>query len=55
VDGRNVTLQFTERGAKRSTNGSFSWQLSADRTALRGSFQSTAANTSGSSLARRMP
>jgi len=55
VDGRNVTLQFTERGAKRSTNGSFSWQLSADRTALRGSFRSTAADTSGSSLARRMP
>ncbi|HKI05424.1 MAG TPA: PBP1A family penicillin-binding protein [Thermoanaerobaculia bacterium] len=55
VDGRKVTLQFTERGAKRSTNGGFSWQLSADRTALRGSFWSTAAATSGNSLAVRMP
>ncbi len=55
VDGRDVNLEFTERGAKRTTNGSFSWTLSADRTALRGSFRSTAADTSGSSLARRMP
>jgi penicillin-binding protein 1A len=55
VEGRDVRLQFTERGAKRTTNGGFSWQLSADRTALRGSFWSTAADTSGSSLARRMP
>lgn len=55
VDGRNINLEFTERGAKRTTNGSFSWTLSADRTALRGTFRSTAADTSGSSLARRMP
>jgi penicillin-binding protein 1A len=55
VDGRKVTLTFTEMGAKRSTSGSFSWTLSTDRTALRGSFWSTAAATSGSSLARRMP
>jgi hypothetical protein len=55
VDGRGVHLEFTERGAKRTTNGSFSWTLSADRTALRGTFRSTAADTSGSSLARRMP
>ena len=55
VDGRKVTLKFTEHGAKRTTNGGFSWTLSADRTALRGSFWSTAADTSGSSLARRMP
>ena len=55
VDGREVKLQFTERGAKRTTNGGFSWQLSADSATLRGSFWSTAADTSGSSLARRMP
>jgi hypothetical protein len=55
VDGRKVTLKFTEHGAKRTTSGGFSWTLSADRTALRGSFWSTAADTSGSSLARRMP
>lgn len=55
VDGDKVTLEFRERGAKRTTTGGFSWTLSADRTALRGSFWSTAADTSGSSLARRMP
>ena len=55
VEGRNVILTFTEQGAKRSTRGSFSWTLSADRTTLRGSFDSDAANASGSSLARRMP
>jgi penicillin-binding protein 1A len=55
VDGRKVTLQFTERGAKRTTTGGFSWTLSPDRTTLRGTFWSTAADTSGSSLARRMP
>jgi penicillin-binding protein 1A len=55
VEGRNVILTFTEQGAKRTTRGSFSWTLSADRTTLRGSFDSDAANASGSSLARRMP
>jgi penicillin-binding protein 1A len=55
IDGHKVTLEFTERGTKRTTTGGFSWQLSADRTSLRGSFWSTAAGASGSSLARRMP
>ena len=54
VEGGRVILQFTERGAKRSTNGSFSWTLSPDGRALRGSFQSTAAATSGGSAGRRM-
>jgi penicillin-binding protein 1A len=55
VNGRNVTLKFTERGTRRTTSGGFSWQLSADRTTLRGTFWSTAAETRGSSLARRLP
>ncbi|HSK76317.1 MAG TPA: PBP1A family penicillin-binding protein [Thermoanaerobaculia bacterium] len=55
VEGRQVILTFTEQGAKRRTSGNFSWTLSADRTTLRGSFESDAANASGSSLARRMP
>ncbi|HEY0512542.1 MAG TPA: PBP1A family penicillin-binding protein [Thermoanaerobaculia bacterium] len=54
IDGRRVILQFTERGARRSTNGSFSWIVTADAGALHGSFQSTAADTSGGSVARRM-
>lgn len=55
VDGRKVTLQFTEQGTKRSTGGGFTWTLSADRTELRGTFWSTAAGTSGRSTAVRMP
>jgi penicillin-binding protein 1A len=55
IDGRTVTLRFTEHGTRRTTSGTFNWQLSADRTALRGSFSSSAADTSGSSTARRMP
>jgi len=49
-----VILQFTERGARRTTGGTFSWQLSPNRAALRGMFSSDAANASGSSVARRM-
>jgi 1A family penicillin-binding protein len=55
IDGRQVTLNFTEHGARRSTSGGFTWTLSADRTALRGSFWSTAADTRGRSTAVRLP
>ncbi|HVG08510.1 MAG TPA: PBP1A family penicillin-binding protein [Thermoanaerobaculia bacterium] len=54
IEGRKVTLNFTEHGAKRSTSGGFTWTLSADRTELRGSFWSTAAETRGRSTAVRM-
>jgi 1A family penicillin-binding protein len=54
IEGRKVTLSFTEHGVKRSTNGGFTWTLSADRTELRGSFWSTAADTRGRSTAVRM-
>jgi hypothetical protein len=54
IEGGKVTLQFTERGARRSTAGGFSWHLSSSRASLRGTFWSNAANTSGASVARRM-
>jgi hypothetical protein len=54
IEGGKVTLQFTERGARRSTVGGFSWHLSSSRASLRGTFWSNAANTSGASVARRM-
>jgi membrane peptidoglycan carboxypeptidase len=54
IEGGKVLLQFTERGAKRPTTGSFSWTLGPNGNALHGSFWSTAADTSGSSVARRM-
>jgi hypothetical protein len=49
-----VVLQFTERGARRATSGSFSWILGANSNALRGFFRSDAADASGPSSARRM-
>ncbi|HET7042446.1 MAG TPA: hypothetical protein VFI13_10520, partial [Gemmatimonadales bacterium] len=54
IEGNKVTLQFTERGARRDTTGSFAWTLAPNGNALHGTFWSTAANTSGSSVARRM-
>jgi 1A family penicillin-binding protein len=54
VAGRQVILQFTEQGARRATTGSFSWTLTTDGDALRGSFWSTAADASGPSSARRL-
>jgi hypothetical protein len=54
VDGATVTLQFTERGALRSSSGSFHWQVSADRSRLTGSFASDAAGSRGSSSAQRV-
>jgi len=54
IEGRKVTLNFTEHGVKRSTSGGFTWTLSADRSELRGSFWSTAADTRGRSTAVRM-
>ncbi len=54
VEGRTVKLKFTEQGTRRSTNGGFTWTLSADRSRLNGSFWSDAADTSGSSSAVRM-
>lgn len=55
LDGDTLTLEFTEQGARRSSGGGFTLRLSADRTALRGSFWSDVAGTKGSTLARRMP
>jgi penicillin-binding protein 1A len=54
IEGGKVILQFTERGAKRATTGSFAWTLAPNGNALHGSFWSTAADTSGSSVARRL-
>ncbi len=55
IDGTTLHLDFTEEGSLRSSHGSFTLHLSADRTALRGSFWSDVAGTTGSTLARRMP
>jgi hypothetical protein len=54
IEGNKVILQFTEQGARRSTTGSFAWTLTPNGNALRGTFWSTAADTSGGSVARRL-
>jgi hypothetical protein len=54
IEGSSIVLTFTERGASRTSNGTFRWQLSEDGTSLRGSFWSDAANTNGPSSARRV-
>lgn len=54
VEGDTISLEFTEHGARRSTNGSFQWRIARNGSTLRGSFESTAAATSGHSVARRL-
>ena len=51
-DGNAFTLRFTERGARRPSEGTFSLQLHEDGV-LRGRFTSSAARSAGSVEARR--
>lgn len=55
IDGSSVEVAFTEHGSQRTSDGRFRWQLSSDQARLQGSFSSSAAGTSGSSVARRLP
>jgi len=50
--GDRLELQFTEHGARRVSGGMFVMDVAPDGT-LRGQFESNAANSSGTSLARR--
>jgi hypothetical protein len=49
----NVSATFVEEGMRRKTSGRFEWKLSSAGNQLRGVFFSTAANSSGSSVATR--
>ena len=53
--GREVRVQFTERGDRRDSAGSFRWRLSADGTSFAGTFASSAAGARGASAAVRLP
>ncbi len=44
---------FVEEGLRRTTTGSFDWRLLSDANELRGTFVSSAAKSSGSSVATR--
>ena len=51
--GDRLELRFTERGSLRTSTGTFVMDVGTDGT-LRGQFASTSANSSGSSIARRV-
>ncbi len=48
-----VTATFVEEGLRRQTSGRFVWTISANSNQLRGTFVSTAAKSSGSSVGMR--
>ena len=53
VDQNGVSATFVEEGLRRKTSGRFEWTLTTDGNELRGTFASTAAKSSGSSVATR--
>ena len=53
IDGDRVEATFSEQGTVRRTNGRFVWKLDRAGGGLRGTFASTAAQSSGRSTARR--
>ena len=52
IEGNRIEATFSEQGTMRKTKGRFVWQIDETGT-LNGTFVSTAANTSGSSAAKR--
>lgn len=53
VDGTTIVATFVEEGLRRNTHGKFIWQTDYERGKLNGRFTSTAANSSGSSIATK--
>jgi hypothetical protein len=53
VDRGAATATFVESGLRRRTSGRFVWTITADGNHLQGTFVSTAAKSSGSSVATR--
>lgn len=53
VNHNSVSATFVEEGQRRSTSGRFEWTVTTDGNQLRGTFSSTAAKSSGSSVATR--
>jgi cytoskeletal protein RodZ len=54
TDGQRLTLNFTEQGARRASNGKLILHVTEDGL-LRGRFSSTAARSSGTAEARPLP
>ena len=53
INGDRIEATFSEQGATRKTNGRFVWKIDRTRGGLTGTFDSTAARTSGKSTATR--
>lgn len=53
VDGETISAGFVEQGARRKTSGRFVWRLEREGTLMKGTFVSTAANSSGTSIATK--
>jgi hypothetical protein len=53
IDGETVEATFVEEGARRKSRGIFVWRIEAQGARLRGTFVSTAASSSGRSVATR--
>jgi hypothetical protein len=53
VNHNSVSATFVEEGQRRNTSGGFEWTVTTDGNQLRGTFSSTAAKSSGSSVATR--
>lgn len=54
LDGMALTATFVEKGARRTTSGSFVWTVTPDGRMLQGSFTSTAADSRGPSIGERV-
>lgn len=53
VEGETISASFVEEGARRKTNGKFLWRLEPEGNQMKGTFVSTAANSSGTSVATK--
>jgi hypothetical protein len=54
IEGQYLVLNFTEQGAWRTSSGTIRWLISPGAGALQGRFASDAAQSSGTSVARRV-
>lgn len=55
VEGETISASFVEEGARRKTTGRLMWKLEPEGTQMKGTFVSTAANSSGTSVATKEP
>ena len=55
IEGNLVIVTFTEANSKRRSTGTYRWRVLDGGRVLSGAFTSTAANSRGTSTARRVP